>query len=195
MVITASLASTAEWDGPEQNWSASADNFLEGKPINDVPPTLTPAQTSRLKNAEFNSSLLNESSGKATNNPSDFSVTPTLDINLKEAHAIPNPAYTGSPVMITASFENNSSGSQSIPETNLTAYATIRNPAGAEVGKVNLERTSGEEYAGIWNANQMTGIYEATIVASAASASKTFIDALQIEVSGYKNDTNNISSP
>jgi hypothetical protein len=77
----------------------------------------------------------------------------------------------------------------------LTAYATIRNPAGAEVGKVNLERTSGEEYAGIWNANQMTGIYEATIVASAASASKTFIDALQIEVSGYKNDTNNISSP
>jgi hypothetical protein len=85
--------------------------------------------------------------------------------------------------MITASFENNSSNSQGILETNLTAYATIKNSAGVEVGKVNLEHTSGEEYAGIWNANPIAGVYKATIVASAPGISKTFTDVLQIDVS------------
>jgi hypothetical protein len=106
-----------------------------------------------------------------------------LNISLKDINARPNPANSGSPVMITASFGDNSSNSQSIPETNMTAYATIKNSAGVEVGKVNLERTSGEEYAGIWNANLTAGVYKATIVASASGVSKTFNDALQIDVS------------
>ena len=96
---------------------------------------------------------------------------------------MPNPVNSGNPVMITTSFGNNSSDSQSIPETNMTAYATIKNSDGVEVGKVNLEHTSGEEYAGIWNANPTAGAYKATIVASASGASKTFNDALQIDVS------------
>ena len=188
MLIGASLSFNAyaictTCGGPDQDWSASANNFIEGKPINDEPPSLTPAQSYRLRNSEFNSSLLNEGSGKTKNSPSNLSVTPTLDINLKDARAIPNPVNSGSPVMITTSFGNNSSNSQSIPETNMTAYATIRNSAGVEVGKVNLERTSGEEYAGIWNANLTTGAYKATIVASASGVSKTFNDALQIDVS------------
>ena len=187
MLIGASLSFNAyaicTTCGPDQDWSASANNFIEGKPINDEPPSLTPAQAYRLRNTEFNSSLLNEGSGKTKNSPSNLSVTPTLDINLKDARAIPNPVNSGSPVMITTSFGNNSSNSQSIPETNMTAYATIRNSAGVEVGKVNLERTSGEEYAGIWNANLTAGAYKATIVASASGASKTFNDGLQIDVS------------
>jgi hypothetical protein len=188
MLIGASLSFNAyaictTCGGPDQDWSTSANNFIEGKPINDEPPSLTPAQTYRLRNTEFNSSLLNEGSGKTKNSPSNLSVTPTLDINLKDARAIPNPVNSGSPVMITTSFGNNSSNSQSIPETNMTAYATIRNSAGLEVGKVNLERTSGEEYAGIWRANLTAGVYKATIVASASGASKTFNEALQIDVS------------
>ena len=85
--------------------------------------------------------------------------------------------------MITTIFGNNSSNSQGIPVTNMTVYATIKNSAGVEVGKVNLERTSGEEYAGIWNANRTAGVYKATIVASAPGLSKSFNDALQIDVS------------
>jgi hypothetical protein len=199
MLIGASLSFNAyaictTCGGPDQDWSASANNFIEGKPINDEPPSLTPAQTYRLRNTEFNSSLLNEGSGKTKNSPSDLSVTPTLDINLKDARAIPNPVNSGSPVMITTSFGNNSSNSQSIPETNMTAYATIRNSADVVVGKVNLEHSSGEKYAGIWNANITAGVYKATIIASASGASKTFIDALQIEVSGQKNVTSNANT-
>jgi hypothetical protein len=85
--------------------------------------------------------------------------------------------------MITTSFGNNSSNSQSIPETNITAYATIKNSAGVEVGKVNLERITGEKYVAIWNANLTAGVYKATIVASAQGVSKTFNDALQLDVS------------
>ena len=95
---------------------------------------------------------------------------------------MPNPANSGSPVMITASFGNISSNYQSIHETNLTAYATIKNSAGVEVGKVNLERTSGDEYAGIWSGNEAPGTYKATIDTSGSGGSKTFNDALQIVV-------------
>jgi hypothetical protein len=99
---------------------------------------------------------------------------------------MPNPVNSGSPVMITTSFGNSSSNSQGIPATNITAYATIKDSSGLKVGEVNLEHTSGDEYAGIWNANTIEGVYKATIVASASGTSKTFTDALQIEVSGSK---------
>jgi len=200
VVVTSSLAPIAfatcsHWggDAPDQDWASSAANFIEGKPINDTPSSLSNPQQWRLKNAEFNSSLLSESSGQTSNqasNPaaSNAAVTPThtttpmLNISLKDINARPNPANSGSPVMITASFGNISSNSQSIPETNLTAYATIKNSAGVEVGKVNLERTSGEKYAGIWNDNEAPGTYKATIDASGSGGSKTFDDALQIVV-------------
>jgi hypothetical protein len=180
----------------DQDWASSAANFMEGKPIDDTPSDLSNAQQYRLRNTEFNSSLLGGSSGQGSNQASNPAVsnapastaavtpmnTPTssLNISLKDISAMPNPANTGSPVMITAAFGNNSSNSQSFPETNITAYATIKNAAGVEVGKVNLEHTSGEEYAGIWNADVAAGTYKATIDASGSGGSKTFNDALQI---------------
>jgi hypothetical protein len=48
---------------------------------------------------------------------------------------------------------------------------------------VNLERITKEKYVAIWNANLTAGVYKATIVASAQGVSKTFNDALQIDVS------------
>lgn len=175
----------------------SAANFMEGKPIDDTPSDLSNAQQYRLRNTEFNSSLLGGSSGQGSNQASPAvskapestaTVTPastltaSLNIDLKNINAVPSPVNSGSPVMITASFGNNSTNSQNIPETNMTAYATFRNSAGAEVGKVNLERVSGEEYAGIWAANVASGTYKATIDASGSGGSKTFNDALEIAV-------------
>lgn len=196
VLFTASLASTASaictTCGGEENWAASANNFLEGKPINDTPSSLSNPQRYRLTNSDFNSSLLKESSSKPANVPNNTVATSTLNVSLKDINAIPNPVNSGSPVMITASFGNNSSNSQGIPGTNMTVYATIRNSNGIEVGRVNLEHTSGSEYAGIWNANPTAaGVYKATIVATVSSTSKTFTDALQIEVSGAKNTTSN----
>ena len=187
MVIVSSLSFNAfaicKTCGAEEDWSASANNFLEGKPINDTPSSLSNPQQNRLRNSDFDSNLLKEATAKSANSPNNLVATSTLNISLKDINAMPNPVNSGSPVMITASFGNNSSDSQSIPATNMTVYATIKNSAGVEVGKVNLERTSGEEYAGIWNANPAAGVYKATIVASALGASKTFNDALQIDVS------------
>lgn len=185
MVIGAALSFNASAIckncGAEEDWSKSASNFLEGKPINDTPPTLSNPQRNRLANSDFNSTLLKENTGNSANSANNPAVT-TLDIGLKNINALPNPANPGSPVMITASFENNSSNSQGISGTNMTVYATINNSAGVEAGKVNLEHTSGLEYAGIWNSNPTAGVYKATIVASASGASKMFNDALQIDV-------------
>lgn len=196
LLFTASLASTAyaicTTCGGEENWAASANNFLEGKPINDTPSSLSNPQQNRLRNADFNSSLLKESTSKPANVPDNTAVTSTLNVSLEDINATPNPVNSGSPVMITASFGNNSSNSQGTSGTNMTVYATIRNSAGVEVGRVNLGHTAGSEYAGIWNANPTdAGVYKATIVATLQTASKTFADALQIEVSGAKNTTSN----
>ena len=128
-----------------------------------------------------NGTLPNPAASNAAVTPT-YANKPTFNISLKDINAIPNPANSGSPVMIITSFGNNSSDSQSIPETNITAYATIRNSAGVDVGKVNLDRTSGEEYAGIWDANVASGTYKATIDASGSGGSKTFNDALRIVV-------------
>jgi hypothetical protein len=189
MVIEASLSfnafATCATCGAQEDWSASANNFLEGKPINDTPSSLSNPQQNRLKNSDFNSSLLKEATGNTASSPINPTAasTSTLNISQKDIHATPNPVNSGGPVMITTSFGNNSSNSQSILETNITAYATIKNPAGVEVGKVNLVRISGEKYAGILNANLTAGVYKATIVASAQGVSKTFNDALEIDVS------------
>lgn len=201
-VVTASLASTAyavcSTCAGVQDWSASATSFLEGNPINDTPSGLSNPQRIRQMNSDFNSNLLKDNTGKSTDSQNNPIAPPTvnmptvntpmlnasaLNISLKDINAVPNPVKSGSPVMITTDFGNNSSKSQSIPETNITAYAIITNSAGAEEGKVDLEHSSGGEYAGIWNANADAGNYKATIVASASGASKTFNDVLQIDVS------------
>lgn len=173
-------------NGAEENWASSAANFIEGKPINDTLSSLSNPQRYRQMNSDFNSNLLKE--GNATNSPNNPVATstlntPTLNISLKDISAVPNPVNSGSPVMITASFGNNSSNTQRIPETNMTVYAIIKNSAGVEVGKVNLEHISGDSFAGIWSSNLTAESYKATIVASASGASKTFNDALQIDVS------------
>jgi hypothetical protein len=191
IVVTASLASTAyaicTTCGGEQDWDKSVNSFLEGKPIDDTPSSLSNPQRNRLMNSDFNSKLLKEDTGKSANSPNNPVATSTLNtsinISLKDINAMPNPVNPGSPVMITTSFGNNSSNSQGIPVTNMTVYATIKDSAGVEVGKVNLEHTSGDSFAGIWSSNLTAGAYKATIVASALGVSKTFNDALQIDVS------------
>lgn len=68
--------------------------------------------------------------------------------------------------------------------------ARITSPSGAEVDKVIMKRVSGDEFAGIWNANVAAGTYDVTITASAGDITKTFPYALEIEVAGsskYKN--------
>lgn len=213
MVFTASLASASYATCPDcltQDWASSANNFLEGIPINDIPSSLSTPQQNRLKNT-FKSNLLKTNTSKPANNTNNQVALPTLNtstlsaptlstpttntptpdtstpgINLNSVKAMPNPVDSGSPVMINVSFGSNSSNPQDISKTNITAHATIKDDSGLKVGIVDLKHTSGEEYAGIWNANTMPGVYKATIVASESGTSKTFADALLIEVSESK---------
>ena len=150
----------------DQDWASGAASFMEGKPIDDTPSSLSPAQQWRLRNTEYNSSLLSESSGQGSNevsNPvasntaaSNAAVSPTntptpmLNIVLNDIRAMPNPANFSAPVMITAVFGNNSSinatpnnFSPSTDLTNMAVYADINNSVGTEIDRVNMQRTSG----------------------------------------------------
>src|SRR5512136_2793155 len=184
IVAMASLAGNAGAGGEcttcggEGDWGASASAFLEGKPINDTPSSLSNPQQARLKN-DFNSNLLKKDTIEASNTHADAS---TLNISLINARAVPNPVNSGSPVMITAVFSNSSSNSTG----NAALYnvsTIIKNPENIDVDKTDLIHSAGGEYAGIWLADVPSGIYEATIVASANGASKTFNDTIRIEVS------------
>ena len=202
-------------DPTDQDWASSAASFMEGKPINRHAIKFEPGAAVRLQNAEYNSSLLSSSPSQTPNRVSNpvvsnipasnaAAVTPTntptpiLNIVLNDIRATPNPANFSSPVMITAFFGNNSSINATLnnlstsTDLNMPVYADIKNLAGTEVGRVNLQRTSGNEYAGIWNANVASGTYEATIDASGSGGSKTFNDVLQIVVKGSENNPNTI---
>jgi len=195
----ATLAICPACRGAQPDWVASATDFLEGKPINDTPSGLNGPQEARLLDAQIDSK---KNPDQASNAVSNTAVTPThnstpmFDTGLNDISAAPNPANFSDPVKITAVFGNNSSSSQinatpndlstSTELTNMAVYANIKNSAGTEIGRVNLQRTSGNEYAGIWNANVASGTYKATIDASGSGGSKTFNDALQIVVNGSK---------
>jgi hypothetical protein len=177
MASLASFAAAVCTTCGEEDWGKSASNFLEGKPINDVPSSLSNPQQARAKN-DFNSNLLKEDTVKGSNNAAQEQ---TLNLSLIDARAVPNPVKSGSPVMITAIFGNISSDSPD-NATTLNVSAVIKNSDDMRIGKANLERTTGTEYAGIWLANVQAGVYKAAIVASTAKASKTFNDTLEIEV-------------
>jgi hypothetical protein len=201
----ATLAICPACRGDPPDWGASATAFLEGKPTNDTPSGLNGPQEARLIDAQIDSK---ESPGQAPNAVSNPAVapthnsTPTLNIVLNDIRAMPNPANFSDPVKITAVFGNNSSSSQinvtpndlstSTDLTNIVVYANIKNSAGIEVGRVNLKRTSGSEYAGIWTAKVASGTYKATIDAFGSRGANTFNDALQVVVNGSKNTASNI---
>jgi hypothetical protein len=142
-----------------QEWSAKS--FLEN----------TPTETNTVATKEI--------ADKASDKLNSSIKVPKLSIDLKNTSAEPNPVNLGRPVKFAAVFGDNSTATSG---TKITAYATIRNSAGTEIDKVDLEHTYGEGYAGMWNANVAVGVYEVSIVASASDASKNFNDALRIEV-------------
>jgi hypothetical protein len=63
-----------------------------------------------------------------------------------------------------------------------TVAAIVNSPKGDQVSRVIVKRISGDEFAGIWNANVNAGTYRVDIVASLENINKTFSDALEIEV-------------
>lgn len=187
----ATLADCPTCAGETPNWTSSAIDFLEGKPVNDIPSGLNGAQQARLIDAQINSK---KKSNQTSNNASSPSASPAsssmpaLNIVLDNVSAAPNPSNLGNPVKIAAVFGNNSTKaapdntSGVMNSAGMIVYADIKNAAGIEVGRVNLKQVSGNLYAGIWYASVASGTYDVTIDASGLQRSKIFDKALQIVV-------------
>ena len=197
----ATLADCPSCSGNPPDWVASATDFLEGKPVNDIPSGLNSPQQARFIDAQINSKKnTNQSSNVASNLAvtQAYNSTSMLNIVLNNISAEPNPANFRDPVKIIAFFGNSSAVATPNNRSKMTGsagkmvYADIKNAAGIVVGRVNLEQTSVNEYAGIWNADLGTGAYDTTIDVSGSQGSKTFNYALQIVVNGSNNTTSNI---
>jgi hypothetical protein len=74
----------------------------------------------------------------------------------------------------------------------LTVYIDLKNSAGSDVGRLNLNQSSENEYFGIWNVSVGSDTYNATIEASGPDGSRAFNDALQIVVRGSENTTGKV---
>jgi hypothetical protein len=198
----ATLATCPACRGGQPDWVASATAFLEGKPTNNTPSTLNGPQQARLLDAQIDSrKKAGQASSAASNTAATLThnSTPMFDIGLKNIHAVPNPANFDDMVKIIAVFENISynltapdNPSKMTDLIGMMVCADIKNSAGLEVGRVNLKRSSGNEYAGIWDARVGSDAYNATIEISGPGGSKTFNDALQIIVGASENTTGNI---
>jgi len=199
----ATLATCPACSGEQPDWTTSATSFLEGNSIQDTPSTLNGAQQARLLDAQIDArKKASEDSNKANNVAAtpERNSTPIFDIHLNDLYAVPNPAKFNDAVEIVAVFGNTSNNSatrdgpsRAADSTNLMVYIDIKNSAGSDVGRVNLNQSSENEYSGIWNASAGSGTYNATIMASGPDGSKAFNDALQIIVRGSENTTGKVN--
>ncbi|MFZ2470884.1 MAG: rhodanese-like domain-containing protein [Methanothrix sp.] len=73
-----------------------------------------------------------------------------------------------------------------------TVSAQVLSSSGDAIDRIIMKRikSDGDEFAGIWNANVAAGVYRIDIAATFGEVTKTFPNAMQIEVAGtskYKN--------
>lgn len=189
------LCSTCTQEG---DWSQSANSFIEGKPISDVPQAFGPRVVRETTSQFENTSKATQASGSdanATVTPAAATSVPEVAINLMSINASPDSVNSGSPVKITAIFsvssptqsENqtgiaNSTSTSPDGEALLTASAAIKDMAGKNVGTVSLVKSEGNEYSGSWNAQVPAGVYNANIFATSLQGSGTFNNVLRINV-------------
>jgi len=197
----ATLVACPACEGGQPDWTASATAFLEGRPINDT-PILGGPKGVRLLNEQIN---FREKANQASNAAGKPEVTSMrnsismLDISLNDIRAVPNPANSSDAVKIMAIFRNISRNSTTPDGSSMTTdltgimvYAGIKNSAGLEVGRVNLKRSSENEYDGFWNARVASDVYNASIRISGYDGTKTFNDVLQIVINASENTTNRV---
>ena len=199
----ATLAICPACSGEQPDWTKSATSFLEGKTIQDAPSTLSGPQQARLLDAQIDARKNASKDPNTANNIAatpERNSTPMVDIHLNDLYAVPNPAKFNDAVKIVAVFANisNNSATRDGPSraadlTNLMVYADIKNSAGSDVGRVNLNHSSENEYSGIWNVSAGSDTYNATIEASGPDGSKAFNDALQIIVRDSENTTGKVN--
>jgi len=181
----ATLANCPACMGEQPDWTESATAFLEGKPIQDTPSTLSGPQQARLLNEQIDArKKASQDSDVAANAAAQTkrNSTAILDLDLNDIRAVPNPTIFGEEVKIIAVFGNTSFNLTT--SDNLTVYADIKNSAGLDIDSLNLKPSSENEYSGIWNASVESDTYNVTIEASGPDGSKTFNDSLQIVVIG-----------
>ena len=199
----ATLATCPACSGEQPDWTKSATSFLEGNTIQDAPSTLSGPQQARLLDAQIDARKKASIDPNALNNIAatpERNSTPVLDIHLSDLYAVPNPAKFNDAVKIVAVFGNisNNSATRDGPSraadlTNLMVYIDLKNSAGSDVGRVNLNQSSENEYSGIWNVSAGSDTYNATIEASGPDGSKAFNDVLQIIVRGSENTTGSVN--
>ena len=180
----ATLANCPACMGEQPDWTESATAFLEGKPIQDTPSTLSGPQQARLLNEQIDARKKASQDSDVAANAAETkrNSTAILNLDLNDIRAVPNPTKFGEEVKIIAVFGNTSFNLTT--SDNLTVYADIKNSAGLDIGSLNLKPSSENEYSGIWNASVESDTYNVTIEASGPDGSKTFNDSLQIVVIG-----------
>ncbi len=170
----------------DENWDPLQKLDEIGNPALQEPnPQAYGPAVARLTSSQFSregAQNNNTSAPDTANTASNIEQTLAINIDLQNISATPNPANPGSPVEIAVVLSD---------VENMTANAVIKDSNGVQVGNVALERSSGGEYVGTWNAGIATGTYSATIVASVPGTSKTFNDAIQIEVKELGNAISN----
>ena len=105
----ATLADCPACKGEQPDWTESAISFLEGKPAQDAPSTLSGPKQARLLNAQIDA---RKKASQASNESGDttaktiYNSSASFGIDLFEARALPNPAKLYDKVKIIAVFSN-----------------------------------------------------------------------------------------
>jgi hypothetical protein len=179
----ATLANCPACMGEQPDWTGSATAFLEGKPIQDAPSTLSGPQQARLLNAQIDAkNKASQASNAATTSMGNS--TAMLDLDLSDIRAMPNPANFGEDIKIIAVFGKDGfdSATSYAHLANLSVNASITNSAGLNAARIIMLPLSENEYSGIWNASVASDTYNVSIETSGQEGARVFNDALQIKI-------------
>jgi hypothetical protein len=176
----------------EGDWTASANNFIEGKPTSDVPVEFGPKAVRKTESQFENKTNAAQAAEQSNANAATdaASQSQTAELILKSINVTPALAYSSGTVKITAAFAlNGSTEEENQAEMQLTATASIKDSTGKEVEKLSLIKISGNEYSKDWKVNVPSGIYSVDIAASSLDGAGNYVNALQIEVIDSGNAT------
>ena len=198
MVFLATIIALASYASAEcascakdGDWSQSASAFLEGRPISEEPIEFGPRAV-RKTESQFEKPADDQPAAKsmADAGANSAGAASAAKLILKSVNATPALVNSNSSVRIAATFAlNGSMETENETQVQLTATASIKDSTGKEAAKLNLIRSSGNEYYQDWTASVPAGIYRVDIAASSLQGSESFPDALQIEVAGLGNVT------
>jgi thiosulfate/3-mercaptopyruvate sulfurtransferase len=155
-------------------------------PVRVGQATTITASFRELQSVAAKSSSLNSSSNSSANEEVKLTVKGCATCGFGSPQGFANLDRKDGYVQIGSTGKTTPTTGADVQKTDsmLRCSAIINAPDGSEAARTSMLQTSAGKYVGIWSADVAPGIYKVSLVATSSGNAETFVDVLEIEVTG-----------